>query len=58
VAILEKVKSAGEGLEAKYGVRPQLQIGLNSGPAVVMSEATSPAPHSLTARPYYSAACA
>jgi class 3 adenylate cyclase len=35
VAILEKVKSGGNGLEAKYRVRPQLRIGLNSGPAVV-----------------------
>ena len=35
VAILDKVKSAGDDLEAKHGVRPQLRIGLNSGPAVV-----------------------
>ena len=35
VAILEKVKSAGNDLEAKHRVRPQLRIGLNSGPAVV-----------------------
>ena len=35
VAILDKVKSAGDDLEAKHRVRPQLRIGLNSGPAVV-----------------------
>jgi class 3 adenylate cyclase len=35
MAILEKLKSAGDDLEAKHGVRPQLRIGLNSGPAVV-----------------------
>jgi class 3 adenylate cyclase len=35
VTILEKVNSAGNDLEAKHGVRPQLRIGLNSGPAVV-----------------------
>ena len=29
------MKSAGDDLEAKHGVRPQLRIGLNSGPAVV-----------------------
>jgi class 3 adenylate cyclase len=35
VAILEKVRSAGDDLEAEHRVRPQLRIGLNSGPAVV-----------------------
>jgi class 3 adenylate cyclase len=35
VAILEKVKSAGDDLEAKHAVRPQMRIGLNSGPAVM-----------------------
>jgi class 3 adenylate cyclase len=35
VAILEEVKSAGNDLETKHRVRPQLRIGLNSGPAIV-----------------------
>ena len=35
LVILEKVKAAGGDLETKHGVRPQLRIGLNSGPAVV-----------------------
>ena len=35
LAILERVKAASDELEARHGVRPQLRIGLNSGPAVV-----------------------
>ena len=35
LSILQRLKAAGSGLEAKHGVRPQLRIGLNTGPAVV-----------------------
>jgi class 3 adenylate cyclase len=35
LAILQRLKAAGGDLEAKHGVRPQLRIGLNTGPAVV-----------------------
>ena len=35
LAILENVKAAGDDLEASHGARPQLRIGLNSGPAVI-----------------------
>jgi len=35
LSILQKVKTAGPELAAKYGVQPQLRIGLNSGAAVV-----------------------
>jgi class 3 adenylate cyclase len=35
LAILEKVKAAGGDLEARHSARPQLRIGVNSGPAVV-----------------------
>lgn len=34
-AILERLSRAGDDLEAKHGVRPQLRIGLNTGLAVV-----------------------
>jgi len=34
-AILERLKTASKDLEARHGVRPQLRIGVNSGPAVV-----------------------
>src|SRR3984957_11425909 len=34
LGILERLKAAGSDLEAKHGVRPQLRIGLNTGPAV------------------------
>ena len=33
--ILQRLKTAGSDLEAQHGVRPQLRIGLNTGPAVV-----------------------
>jgi oligopeptide/dipeptide ABC transporter ATP-binding protein len=35
LAILERLDTAGGGLEAKHGVRPQLRIGINTGLAVV-----------------------
>ena len=35
LAILQRLKATGGELEAKHGVRPQLRIGLNTGPAVV-----------------------
>ena len=35
LAILERLKKADGDLEAKHGVRPQLRIGINTGPAVV-----------------------
>src|SRR3984893_15710945 len=35
LAILQRLKEAGPELEAKYGVRPQLRVGLNTGAAVV-----------------------
>src|SRR5258705_8937410 len=35
LSILQKVKTAGPELAAKYGVQPQLRIGLNSGAAAV-----------------------
>src|SRR5271170_4078734 len=35
LAILQRLKAAGTDLEAKHGVRPQLRMGLNTGPAVV-----------------------
>ena len=35
LAILERLSTAGRDLEAKHGVRPQLRIGINTGPAVV-----------------------
>src|SRR5208337_3904637 len=35
MAILERLKTASKDLEARHGVRPQLRIGVNSGPAVV-----------------------
>ena len=35
LSILQRLKTAGSDLEAKHGVRPQLRIGLNTGPAVV-----------------------
>src|SRR5271167_3559870 len=35
LAILQRLKAAGGDLEAKHGVRPQLRIGLNTGPAVI-----------------------
>jgi class 3 adenylate cyclase len=35
--ILQRLKSAGSDLEAQHGVRPQLRIGINTGPAVVGS---------------------
>jgi Adenylate and Guanylate cyclase catalytic domain len=35
LSILQRVKVAGPGLEAKQGVRPHLRIGLNTGAAVV-----------------------
>ena len=35
--ILQRLKAAGSDLEAQHGVRPQLRIGINTGPAVVGS---------------------
>jgi class 3 adenylate cyclase len=35
LAILQRVKTARPDLETKYGVRPQLRVGLNTGAAVV-----------------------
>ena len=35
LGILQRLKETGPDLEAKHGVRPQLRIGLNTGPAVV-----------------------
>jgi class 3 adenylate cyclase/tetratricopeptide (TPR) repeat protein len=35
VAILERLNEAGPDLEAKYGIRPEMRIGLNTGPAVI-----------------------
>jgi class 3 adenylate cyclase/tetratricopeptide (TPR) repeat protein len=35
VAILERLKEAGPDLEAKHGIRPEIRIGLNTGPAVI-----------------------
>jgi hypothetical protein len=35
LSILDRVKIAGPGLEAKHGVRPHLRIGLNTGAAVI-----------------------
>ena len=35
LAIFQQLKSTSRDLEAKHGVKPQLRIGVNSGPAVV-----------------------
>jgi class 3 adenylate cyclase len=35
LAILKSLKGGGPDLEAKYGVRPQMRVGLNTGAAVV-----------------------
>jgi class 3 adenylate cyclase len=35
LSILRRLKAAGPDLEAKHGVRPQMRIGVNTGPAVV-----------------------
>jgi class 3 adenylate cyclase len=35
LSILKRLKDAGGDLEVKHGIRPQLRIGVNSGPAVV-----------------------
>jgi class 3 adenylate cyclase len=35
LAILQHLKEAGPELDAKHGIRPQMRIGLNTGPAVV-----------------------
>src|SRR5271154_1937343 len=35
LAIIQRHMAAGSELEARHGVRPQLRIGLNTGPAVV-----------------------
>src|SRR5271156_4049931 len=35
LAILHRLKAAGDVLEAKHGLRPQLRIGVNAGTAVV-----------------------
>src|ERR1700722_14431725 len=35
LSILQRLEDAGSDLEAKHGVRPQVRIGLNTGPAVV-----------------------
>jgi class 3 adenylate cyclase len=41
-SILERVKVAGSDLEAEYGVRPQVRIGLSTGLAVVGKCRTTP----------------
>jgi class 3 adenylate cyclase/tetratricopeptide (TPR) repeat protein len=33
--ILERLKKTGPDLEAKHGIRPEIRIGLNTGPAVI-----------------------
>src|SRR5262249_61200365 len=33
LSILQQLKIAGSDIEAKHGVRPQLRIGINTGPA-------------------------
>jgi class 3 adenylate cyclase/tetratricopeptide (TPR) repeat protein len=35
LAILQRIKAAGDDLEVKHGLRPQLRIGVNTGAAVV-----------------------
>ena len=35
VTILERLKETGPDLEAKHGIRPEIRIGLNTGPAVI-----------------------
>jgi class 3 adenylate cyclase len=35
LSILERLRNASGDLESKHGLRPQLRIGLNTGPAVV-----------------------
>jgi class 3 adenylate cyclase len=35
--ILQRLEAAGSDLEAQHGVRPQLRVGINTGPAVVGS---------------------
>jgi class 3 adenylate cyclase len=35
LAILQRLRSNGDDLKSRYGVRPQLRIGLNTGTAVV-----------------------
>jgi class 3 adenylate cyclase len=35
LSILQRLEEAGPDLEARHGVRPQMRIGLNTGPAVV-----------------------
>ena len=35
LSILQRLRSAGGDLASKHGLRPQLRIGLNTGPAVV-----------------------
>jgi class 3 adenylate cyclase len=37
LSILQRLEIAGSDLKAKYAVRPQVRIGLNTGPAVVGS---------------------
>ena len=35
LSILQNLEAGGPDLEAKHGVRPQMRIGINTGPAVV-----------------------
>jgi class 3 adenylate cyclase/tetratricopeptide (TPR) repeat protein len=35
ITILERLKKTGPDLEAKHGIRPEIRIGLNTGPAVI-----------------------
>src|SRR4029077_4773716 len=35
LSILQRLNSVGLDLEARYGVRPQMRVGLNTGAAVV-----------------------
>ena len=37
LSILQQLKIAGSDIDAQHGVRPQLRIGINTGPAVVGS---------------------
>jgi class 3 adenylate cyclase/tetratricopeptide (TPR) repeat protein len=40
LSILQRLKTVGSDLDAQHGVRPQVRIGLNTGPAVVGSVQT------------------
>jgi len=44
VTILERLKETGPDLEAKHGIRPEIRIGLNTGPAVIGEVGGMPPP--------------